>query len=141
MKYIYYNPYTQYDECINVHHGNYQSEIWDLIVWGVQNQEPMGIQQSFKFRCEIGRIIQQYLWFKMPEYLAKLVADFYKFEVGDTNSQVRKRWIESMEIVNDISTNKVYSHINDEAFVLNRILSSYMQSNVSKNPKEQVEHY
>ncbi|CAD8175358.1 unnamed protein product [Paramecium octaurelia] len=109
MKYIYYNAYTQYDEYINVPPSNYQSEIWDLLAWGVQNQEPMAVKLAELYSHTCGA--------KMPEYLAKLVANFYKFEVGDTNSQVRQRWIQSMEIVNDISTNRVYSHTNDEAFV------------------------
>ncbi|CAD8163328.1 unnamed protein product [Paramecium pentaurelia] len=109
MKYIYYNAYTQYDEYINVPPSNYQSEIWDLLAWGIQNQEPMAVKLTELYSNTCGA--------KMPEYLSKLVANFYKCEVGETNSQVRQRWIQSMEIVNDISTNKVYSHTNDQAFV------------------------
>ncbi|CAD8154481.1 unnamed protein product [Paramecium octaurelia] len=109
MKYIYYNVYTQYDEYINVPPSNYQNEIWDLLAWGVQHQEPMAVK--------LGELYSNTCGAKMPEYLAKLVANFYKCEVAETNSEIRQRWIQSLEIVNDISTHKVYSHTNDQAFV------------------------
>ncbi|CAK76562.1 unnamed protein product (macronuclear) [Paramecium tetraurelia] len=109
MKYIYYNAYTQYDEYINVPPSNYQNEIWDLLAWGVQHQEPMAVK--------LGELYSNTCGAKMPEYLARLVANFYKCEVGENSSEIRQRWIKSLEIVNDISTHKVYSHTNDQAFV------------------------
>ncbi|CAD8056210.1 unnamed protein product [Paramecium primaurelia] len=109
MKYIYYNAYTQYDEYINVPPSNYQNEIWDLLAWGIQNKEPMAVKLAELYSHTCGA--------KMPEYLTKSIANFYKCEIGETNSEIRQRWVQSLEIVNDISTNKVYSHTNDQAFV------------------------
>ncbi|CAD8079604.1 unnamed protein product [Paramecium sonneborni] len=109
MKYIYYNAYNQFNEYINVPPSNYQNEIWDLLAWGIQNQEPMAVKLAEYYCNTCGA--------KMPEYLGKMIANFYKCDVGETNSEVRQKWIQSLEIINDISINKVYSHINDQAFV------------------------